>query len=927
MCRVGSRVLCWLCLLFLPQLDAVWRVYGSTFNHIHISAAITHLAQLNSRHRQQQSLWQQVQGVQQHDCIQQQSVQRTPGLELVKQQMDKQHQQLQHTLHIHRQQQPQHQGQNISFMLPRPSISQHDLQQRLLDQALQQLSALQPRQIANILWSLSQLQCSWRDSETAKAAALALLHKAEQSFSVAEGRHLAQIAYAAAKLLLPVKQEWVHSLQQAWLQHVEHCRQQLDQQQTADSGVPCEQSIQHTMCWQHSAAAGVVSPQAAANFLWALTHLHQQQQQQQQQPIHSAWLPRLMSVLAPDLTHWPARSVAVLVWSCAKLGYTVQQHQQPHVHQTVVQAIKQSSRTFSHRDIAQVMWGAAVMGLQLPKPVLQDILARGSEQIQSYQQLVLALDTAAGSSTSRESDCHAPAAPCGSAAAGMAHSVALVLWSLAKLKVPAGQLLHPRLLKPWLVALTSSCDQADSQSLAVAAWALCRLQLAGSCPGVVQVMVQAAAQQQVEQAAGGSLVPSRCIASLVWAAGHCTASRAVTAGMKLAARQQGAAGRLYKQQQSVLIQPPTSSLQLQLDSMPVPGAVPSGINSIQQSCSSSKLHEAVRLLLLASAGLLHPPQQQQAPHVPAVPGASLRDLSQVMWGVAKLQLSLPAAWWRQCITQLRHMLLEHSRRQQSDRAAQQEFAQSSAVAVWSLGLARVQVPRSLICTMQTLSAPLLQFQPDGKALLSSQSYVMLLVGFTRLCRAAAARSGSRQKHNLACGNSRGQQHWQPLRVVRCSTSAIRQPARSNHAQHQIRSRSSGCRRHPGRRLDGSSLQLEWLILFCTSTVNQLHNFTPDGLVAVLWALGRLRFNPGCHYLAAGLQQLQVLLPQCTARHLSLSLWSMVRLQYSPDPAVVQCIAEAFEQQTASASKADTHIMHWAQEQLRQLQVKGLQHVP
>eukprot|EP00878_Enallax_costatus_P024066 GHUV01025654.1.p1 GENE.GHUV01025654.1~~GHUV01025654.1.p1 ORF type:complete len:1017 (+),score=433.17 GHUV01025654.1:749-3799(+) len=927
--------------------------YGPVLNHIHVSAAITHLAQLSRRPDECNGHLKQPTAPQQHG-----NVQLVPGVEELTQQMAQQHRLLQ--LGLGRQLQQQH----VAQQSPHHHSSQDHLLQWLLDQAVDQLPSMQSRQVANILWSLAQLRYPWQASQRATVAVAALTDRAAQLFHTAESQHLANMAYGAARLQLHIGQEWVQWLQDAWLasaqQYAQQNVQQRNQQQRQGSSGLWGTS-------KHPGGPGPrelqPSPQATANFMWALAHFQQQPQQ--------AWVQQQLQTVAADLQQWPARSVAVVLWSCAKLGFcfqprqqhrpaaaaSIQQRQQAQSNPEadlgtlLVQVLQQQSQQFSTQDVAQVLWAAAVMKLQLPGPVLQQLLVAGGKQlhpVEGQQRAARLVSSAA----LIDGAIAVPATP-----AGVAHSVSLVLWSLARQGVTAEHQLPPRLLKPWLTALIASSPAADSQSLASAAWALCRLQLVGSCPRVLQAMVQAAAQQLLQQqqqlgsicrpAAGCSIVSSRAVASLVWAAGHCLRAAADTRATKQKPGRSRQQQHLRQQQR----------LQTMLHSInpgpdPVLGAAlvaatPAAILPRSQwPCDHQALHASVQQLLLAEARLQ---QQQGHPHQPhqqqdeqpwqqhltdmAVPDASLRDLSQILWGVGNLQLQLPPAWWQLCFQQLTRLLKQHC----SSPAAEQQFCQSLAVVVWGLGLAKAQVPLELMELLQMASMQVLH--PESNAL-SPLGHVMLLVGFTRICTAMAYRlpkksqvgssprvqlgtvPGRQQMQDSSAPPASGRQDGRQEQSQDCTLQSgvhcdegyrIGSAPVSEQQQTQIQDpdvlQPGVTQQH--RWVTCAGLQPAWLHHFCTSAGCQLQQLPPDALVSLMWALGRLRYHPGSHFLVTALQRVQALLPQCSARHLSLLMWSLTRLQHSPEHAWVQQVLQAWEPLLASASKADTQQMGWA----------------
>lgn len=866
--------------------------------------------------------------------------------------MARQYEQVQRSLGKQQQRQ-----QRAAHAAKQPASMQHGQQlllQQLLGQAVLRLPGLQSRQVANIMWSLAQLQYHWQASEQAAARVTALLDRAAGLFGAAEGRHLASMAYAAAKLQLPVSSDWVKQLQDAWLRHVQQCKRQNKYQQQQPGQAVDGQCINNhgktrssTRCSRQAGQvnnAEALSPQAAANLLWALSHLQQQEQPSQ------VWLQQVVDGLVPGLQQWPAKSVAMFLWSYAKLGYVVASNaqqealtevsgdgskQQQHVSCLLVQALHQHSHTFSCQDIAQVLWAAAVMRLQLPGPLLHQLVAAGTRHLhagQQHQQQQHGPDSVqlSSSPTSSQDVRSTPAAvPAAPGSAAVAQSVSLVLWSLARLGVAPRQQLPPRLLKPWLEALVASCPAADSQSLATAAWALCHMQLVGSCPRVVQAMVQSATQSLQQQhelgqpaVAAAITVSGRAIASLLWAAAHCYQATAE-------------AGRTSDRQQQHNRQQQRLQLLLQsLQAPPVDKGRPS--NSTQSALTASShapgtaeaLQYAVRQLLLSAAGIhilkveVPPRQQWNKTAAAAVPEASLRDISQVLWAVVVMQLELPAEWWQQCHTQLSDLLQQHWQNHSSLRD-QQESAQSLAVAVWALGLSRVRVSPQLWDLLQQASRQLLQ---DSSVAFRPEGHVMLLLGFTRMCTSTACRFERSSRYSDRVQQYREQLHSQQLQAREISA---HERSRSCSSSGSVKELQDVCSHGLGPQPEQqqqqqqhkwvirAGLSSEWLQQWCTSAQSQLQHLPPHGLVGLLWALGRLRYHPGSEFLGAAVQRLLVVLPQCSARHLALGMWSLRRLQHVPDEAMVQQVLAAWEPLIATASKADTQQMCWALEQLSQ----------
>jgi len=478
------------------------REYGPAFNIIHISAAITHLAQLAQRagttagsahHKQQQ---QQVVPQLSH-AAPSPNEQQVLGLGLITRQMEHTHAHLQAQLHLQLQTPPaapgisHGNGSSSNGHVPAALLSHADdqvLQQQLvgvlLGKAMSRLHEARSRQVANMLWALAILQQQHlaADSHTTAQAAGVLLVRAAELFSAAEPQHLSNMALAAAKLQLPVTQGWLQQLTDAWLQcglqgagrsgagqsdsqahsawvdnivdsslgsrglsssslRVHSSTQQVDSssasvqfgvesvQQGVLTGSGAAEQAAHPAA-AAAAAGAAINPQATCNLLWALVQL-QQQQQSEQAPWLQEWLQVVVAAAAPQLATWPAKSVSMFLWACARLGYRLhsstqqttaafntrqqrqrqQQQQQPLTHvvgagaapgndavldvdeavnkqqdpvvvQGLLLALRQQSAAFSSRDLSQALWAAAVLKLPVPGDLLQLLLSASSHQQQ-----------------------------------------------------------------------------------------------------------------------------------------------------------------------------------------------------------------------------------------------------------------------------------------------------------------------------------------------------------------------------------------------------------------------------------------------------------------------------------------------------------------------------------------------------------------
>jgi hypothetical protein len=118
----------------------------------------------------------------------------------------------------------------------------------------------------------------------------------------------------------------------------------------------------------------------------------------------------------------------------------------------------------------------------------------------------------------------------------------------------------------------------------------------------------------------------------------------------------------------------------------------------------------------------------------------------------------------------------------------------------------------------------------------------------------------------------------------------------------------------------TGLRASWLQSYCAACGPLVQDMGRDSLVAVLWALGRLRFHPGRAFMAAAQQRVGQLLPGMGPRHISLLLWSLARLGSRPERQLMDALMHAWEMQLAYAGKADMQQAGWAHRQL-QLQMQ------
>jgi hypothetical protein len=145
--------------------------------------------------------------------------------------------------------------------------------------------------------------------------------------------------------------------------------------------------------------------------------------------------------------------------------------------------------------------------------------------------------------------------------------------------------------------------------------------------------------------------------------------------------------------------------------------------------------------------------------------------------------------------------------------------------------------------------------------------------------------------------------------------------------HQARQQRSGravwrrllCERQRHGWVAAAGLKASWLQAYCSCCCPLVPKLGPDSLVAVLWALGRLRFHPGRSFMAAAQQRAGQLLPAMGTRHTALLLWAFARLSTALEPQLMAAFTRGWESQLASASIVDMQQVGWAMRQLQLLQ--------
>lgn len=128
-----------------------------------------------------------------------------------------------------------------------------------------------------------------------------------------------------------------------------------------------------------------------------------------------------------------------------------------------------------------------------------------------------------------------------------------------------------------------------------------------------------------------------------------------------------------------------------------------------------------------------------------------------------------------------------------------------------------------------------------------------------------------------------------------------------------------CERQRHGWVAAAGLKASWLQAYCSCCCPLVPKLGPDSLVAVLWALGRLRFHPGRSFMAAAQQRAGQLLPAMGTRHTALLLWAFARLSTALEPQLMAAFTRGWESQLASASIVDMQQVGWAMRQLQLLQ--------
>eukprot|EP00877_Chromochloris_zofingiensis_P014482 jgi/Chrzof1/9288/UNPLg00255.t1 len=412
------------------QVAIIVQEYGLAFNAIHISAALTHLAQRSSQAadtHMQLPPWQQ-------------QLQLVPG----QQDGHMQHQQ---------QQQQQHAA----------------LVGQLVSMAVAQLHEFGARQLANSLWALAKLGYSQHI-----AALSAMFDQAAVVFDQCNSQELSNILYAAAKLSWQPSDSWMAAYLQTWTNMLDPSsssssisrgsssgstamelqerdtlqKQQLLSSSTNRTAVAQQHSKQHTtLSAQSQQQSAHCTSQCIANVVWALAVLHQSP--------GDAWLQMVVRYSLPQLGEWSARSIPVLFWGLSVLGVRErplgapqqqqEQQQQRHrsqqqrpqqrpqqpqqqqqlVHSTLVdelqpgvkqltapalsthlwRAVERHVSSYSPQDVSNILTAVARMQLQPPQPLLRQLLWHASCKLQAVVNAATAGSSCGGSCGASSSNC------------------------------------------------------------------------------------------------------------------------------------------------------------------------------------------------------------------------------------------------------------------------------------------------------------------------------------------------------------------------------------------------------------------------------------------------------------------------------------------------------------------------------------------
>jgi hypothetical protein len=362
-----------------------------------------------------------------------------------------------------------------------------------------------------------------------------------------------------------------------------------------------------------------------------------------------------------------------------------------------------------------------------------------------------------------------------------------------------------------------------------------------------------------------------------------------------------------------------------------------------------------------------------------LPQLSLWQLALVLWSTAALQLALPPGWFNQHLPYLQ-ALLQQQQQQVSDHSCRQQraCAASLAVCVWALGRCRLLVPAHLMQLLQQVSLGHLQQQQERGQVLSREGLVLLLLGFTRLATTAGCQLPARSKtwassqqhrrhrarnrtHRQGQGASRRHEQQQGPHVqqreaqaqatcssssssssgspgtMRAAGSSAGQQQQHTGAHKAVRRRRWWQRQQQRRKgsavrrrlmwqqqqqhgwVGAAGLETTWLQAYCVAACPAVPSMDARSLVAVLWALGRLRFHPGSAFMTAVQHRAGQLLPVLKPSHIALLLWALARLNTVPKGQLLGALVQGWETQLAYASMADEQQYEWAQRQLALLQ--------
>ena len=133
-----------------------------------------------------------------------------------------------------------------------------------------------------------------------------------------------------------------------------------------------------------------------------------------------------------------------------------------------------------------------------------------------------------------------------------------------------------------------------------------------------------------------------------------------------------------------------------------------------------------------------------------------------------------------------------------------------------------------------------------------------------------------------------------------------------------------CQRQRHGWVAAAGLRAAWLQAYCAACCPCVPALGRDGLVGVLWALGRLRFHPGRSFMAAAQHRAGQLLPGMGPRHMALLLWALARLNSPPEPRAERGADGRLGGAACVSGQADMQQVGWAQRQLGQLVLQARQ---